>query len=214
MPSNLVIIMTGRFRPWFVTAAFLILAWPLIAWAAARVLIVNTPLKQAEAIVVLSGSAVYRERTKRAAEYYRQGVANRILLTNDNLRGEWSSSEQRNPFFWERARASLLSLGVSADHVELVQDPVANTYEEAQALRKYAESHKLRSVLVVTSAYHARRALWTLDKVFSQSGIEIGLQSVEIGEQTPSPTSWWIHTRGWQMITGEYAKIIYYRWYK
>jgi len=57
--------------------------WVLVAWAAAKWLIVNSPLAPADVIVVLSGSAVYRERTQRAAEYYRQGLASRILLTND-----------------------------------------------------------------------------------------------------------------------------------
>ena len=95
-----------------VAIALIIGVWVLVAWVAARFLIVNTPLHNADAIVVMSGSAVYRERTQRAAEYYRQGLAPRILLTNDNQRGEWSSAEQRNPFFYERARNNLLLLQV------------------------------------------------------------------------------------------------------
>ena len=41
-------------------------AW-LVAWAAARLLIVNVPLQQADVIVVLSGSGTYRERAAQAA---------------------------------------------------------------------------------------------------------------------------------------------------
>jgi len=185
--------------------------WVLVAWGAARFLIVNTPLHQVDAIVVLSGSAVYKERTRRAAEYYHQGLANRILLTNDNLRGEWSNVEQRNPFFYERARNNLQLLGVPADRVEVIAKPVTNTYDEAEGLREYAVAHGLRSLLVVTSAYHSRRALWTLNRVFAGTGIEISLQSVETGEQTPPPFTWWLHVRGWRMVVGEYAKNVYYR---
>ena len=72
-------------------------------------------------------------------------------------------------------------------------------------------ARKLRSLLVVTSAYHSRRALWTLSRVFAGTGIEIGLQSVETGEQTPAPATWWLHLRGWQMVGGEYVKNVYYR---
>jgi len=185
--------------------------WVLVAWVAGRCLIVNTPLQRADVIVVLSGSAVYKERTQRAAEYYHQGLANRILLTNDNLRGEWSSSEQRNPFFYERARNNLLLLGVPAEQIEVIPQPVTNTYDEAVALREYAVAHGLRSLLVVTSAYHSRRALWTLNRVFAGTGIELGLQSIESGEQTPSPFTWWLHWRGWRMVVGEYVKNVYYR---
>lgn len=185
--------------------------WVLVAWLAARFLIVNTPLNRADVIVVMSGSAVYKERTKRAAEYYSQGLANRVLLTNDNLRGEWSSSEQRNPFFYERARNNLLSLGVPAERVEIISQPVTNTYQEAEVLREYALEHQLRSLLVITSAYHSRRALWTLNRVFAGTRIEISVQSVEGGEQTPAPLTWWLHPRGWQMLVEEYVKNAYYR---
>jgi uncharacterized SAM-binding protein YcdF (DUF218 family) len=185
--------------------------WVLVAWLAARFLIVNTPLNRADVIVVLSGSAVYKERTQRAADYYREGLANRILLTNDNQRGEWSSSEQRNPFFHERAVNNLLLLGVPAERVEVISQPVNNTYDEAEVLREYAQAHRLRSLLIVTSAYHSRRALWTLSRVFAGTGIEISLQSVETGEQTPSPLTWWLHVRGWRMVIGEYVKNVYYR---
>lgn len=185
--------------------------WVLVAWVAARFLVVNTPLHQADAIVVMSGSAVYRERTQRAAEYYRQGLAPRILLTNDNLRGEWSSAEQRNPFFYERARNNLLLFHVPPEHVEVIPQPVTGTYEEAQVLREYAVAHGLHSLLIVTSAYHSRRALWTLNRVFAGTGIELGLQSVETGEQTPPPLTWWLHFTGWRMVVGEYVKNVYYR---
>jgi len=185
--------------------------WVLVAWAAAKWLIVNSPLAPADVIVVLSGSAVYRERTQRAAEYYRQGLASRILLTNDNVRGEWSSAEQRNPFFYERARDNLLFFGVPADRVEVLPITVNNTYDEALALREYAETNKLRSLLVVTSAYHSRRVSWTFEKVFRQTGITINVQSVEAGEQTPPPLTWWLHLRGWQMVAGEYVKNVHYR---
>ena len=185
--------------------------WVFVAWVAGRFLIVNTPIHKADVIVVMSGSAVYKERTQRAAEYYRQNFADRVLLTNDNLRGEWSSSEQRNPFFYERARNNLLLLGVPLDHVDVIPEPVTGTYSEAEVLRDYAVAHGLRSLLVVTSAYHSRLALWTLHRVFAGTGIEIILQSVEAGEQTPSPLTWWLHFRGWRMLVGEYVKNVYYR---
>lgn len=204
-------ILTQRLGRRLLLVAIVFGLWVLVAWAAAKLLIVNSPLAPADVIVVLSGSAVYRERTQRAAEYYRQGLASRILLTNDNLRGEWSSAEQRNPFFYERARDNLFRLDVPADRVEVLPTTVTGTYDEALALREYAVTNKLRSILVVTSAYHSRRVLWTFGKVFRQTGIAINVQSVEAGAQTPPPLTWWLHLRGWEMVAGEYGKNVYYR---
>jgi uncharacterized SAM-binding protein YcdF (DUF218 family) len=64
--------------------------------------------------------------------------------------------------------------------------------------------------LVVTSAYHSRRALWIFRKVFSGTGIDIGLTAVAPGEQTPSPATWWLQLRGWRTVASEYPKLIYY----
>jgi uncharacterized SAM-binding protein YcdF (DUF218 family) len=63
---------------------------------------------------------------------------------------------------------------------------------------------------VVTSAYHSRRALWTLRRVFEGSGVEVGLVAVEPGEQSPRPGTWWLYPLGWKMVPGEYVKFLYY----
>src|SRR6476620_5371261 len=88
-----------------------LLLW-LGAWIAAKLLIVSVPLNHADAIVVLSGSSTYVERTHLAAQLYNSGRADRIILTNDNLQGGWLRSQQRNPYFYERARWELERLGV------------------------------------------------------------------------------------------------------
>jgi len=186
--------------------------WPLLAWGAARSLIVSAELRRADAIVVLSGSAAYLERTRKAAELYHAGYAPRIILTNDNQSGGWSTAEQRNPLFVERAHKELKRAGIPADKIETLTQTVSSTRDESVLLRNYAEAHDLNSLLVVTSAYHSRRALWTLRRVFAMSGIEIGLIPSPAGnEQTPAPATWWLHLTGWSTVAGEYLKIIYYQ---
>ncbi|PYS47551.1 MAG: hypothetical protein DMF68_15735 [Acidobacteria bacterium] len=188
----------------------LLIAWPFVAWVAARALIVSAELQRADAIVVLSGSANYVERTHQAAKIYNEGRAPLIVLTNDNEQSGWSSELQRNPLFVERAEQELESAGVPADKIEIVPEVVSSTYTEAVALRHYATTHNLHSILFVTSAYHSRRALWTLRRVFQGSDIEIGLERVEPGEQTPPPATWWLRPRGWSQVAGEYVKLVYY----
>lgn len=193
-------------------ALVLLVAWPPVAWAAARALIVEADvLARPDAIVVLSGSSTYVERTRAAAELFAAGRAPKIILTNDNERSGWSSAEQRNPFFSERAAAELMRTGVPADQIETIPQAVSSTYEEARAVRDYAVAHGLRSLLVVTSAYHSRRAWWTWRRAFRGSGIELGIKIVPTGEQTPAPAVWWMQARGWRAVAAEYPKLIYYR---
>ncbi|MEP6741290.1 MAG: YdcF family protein [bacterium] len=193
-----------------VTFAFLAIVLWLVAWAAANWLMVSAPLARADAIVVLAGSAAFGERTQRAAELYKQGRAAKIILTNDNHQSGWVSDEQRNIPFQELAGRWLRRQGVPAAAIEFLPEPVSGTYDESLLLRQYAEAHGLHSLLVVTSAYHSRRALWTLRQTFSQTPITIGLESVPPGQQAPSPRTWWLHFRGWQMVPVEYVKLIYY----
>lgn len=202
---------TRRIRRALIIFVIVIGAWTLLAWVAARFLVVNAPLEHADAIVVLSGSACLLERTSEAAELYNSNVASRVVLTNDNLQGTWSSAEQRNPFFYERARDNLVLVGVPQQRIEVIYSPVTGTYDEAKTVRDYAQAKGFRSILVVTSGYHSRRALWTLQRVFRDSNVQVGMQAVDTGIQTPSPLTWWLQPRGWQMVAGEYVKSVYYR---
>ena len=187
-----------------------ILIWPLVAWVGARLLITDAPLENADAIVVLGGSANYKERAREAAKLLQEGRSPRILITNDNLRGPWSSAEQRNLYFYERSLEEIRNAGVPANNVEVLMEPVAGTHEEAEIVRQYAQEHRLQSVLIVTSAYHSRRALWTFSRVFRDTGIRIGLINVKPGDQSPRPATWWLSLRGWRLVPTEYMKMVYY----
>jgi uncharacterized SAM-binding protein YcdF (DUF218 family) len=187
-----------------------ILIWPLVAWVGARLLITEAPLANADAIVVLGGSANYKERAREAAKLLLEGRSPRLLITNDNVRGPWSSAEQRNLYFYERSLEEIRNAGVPGNSVDILMKPVAGTQEEAELVRQYAEEHRLHSVLIVTSAYHSRRALWVFSRVFRDTGIRIGLISVKPGDQSPRPATWWLSIRGWRLVPTEYVKMVYY----
>lgn len=196
---------------WSCVALVAFAAGSLLAWVAAKALIVKSELAHADVLVVLAGSSTYLERTRHAARLFNEGRAPRILLTNDNRKGGWSVEEERNPFFVERAVNELKDRGVPAEKIEIIPGTVSTTRDEAVRIREYADEHKLHSVLVVTSAYQSRRALWTMKRAFSDSDIVVGLEAVEPGDQSPRPATWWLYRLGWKMVPGEYVKIVYYR---
>ena len=190
-----------------------VVVWLVGAWVAARALIVSADLPKADAIVVLSGSSTYIERTHKAAELYNQGCAPLVVLTDDNTRGGWSSALQRNPYFVERARDELVKQGVPLTQIRVAPGLAEGTHEEALLVRDYVVAHGLRSILIVTSAYHSRRALRSLRQALGDAGTTLGIAPAPTGWQTPAPAFWWLHYKGWQSVAGEYVKLIYY-WLK
>jgi uncharacterized SAM-binding protein YcdF (DUF218 family) len=205
---------TGRKRSWWrrvlVIALLLVAMGPLFAWLGARLLIVKADMPSADAIVVLSGSATYVERAAWAAMLYRQGRAPVVILTNDGLIGGWDHVADRNPHFYELAAKELQRQGVPADKIQIALESAAGTYQESLVLREYATTHKIKRLLVVTSAYHTRRALWSMRHACEGSGIEVGIVSPPPGWQTPTGFTWWYHRWGWKVVAGEYVKMVYY----
>jgi uncharacterized SAM-binding protein YcdF (DUF218 family) len=192
-----------------VFVAFLLLGLWLIALLGARGLIVSEPLDRADAIVVLSGSSTLAERTQHAAQLYSEQRSSRILLTTDNEQGGWSNTEKRNLYFHEITVNELTRLGVPAQNIEVIRPPVSSTWDEAERVCEYSKAHGLRSMLIVTSGYHSRRALWTF-RTICQNATQVGLDPVAPGIQTPHPATWWLYPRGWQLVFIEYLKLIYY----
>lgn len=200
----------SRRRNALVVAAMLLALWPVAAWGAARMLIVKKELPAADAIVVLSGSATYIERTSWAAKLYRENRAPLVIVTDEKLMSGWSPAEQRNPLFYELAVRELERQGVPAKSIQIVSDIGAGTFQECARIREVANEQGLHRLLLVTSGYHTRRALWSITHA-AETNLDIGVDGPPPGWLTPSPSTWWTSGWGWKMVAGEYVKLVYYR---
>ena len=189
------------------TILLLVCLW-LVSWLAARWLIVTTQPDRGDVILLLSGSSSIYERTHYAAELYFDRRAPKIVLTNDNQMGGWSPSDERNPYYYEVTMRQLQQLGVPATDIEVIRTPVMSTQEEAAVMRQYCEGKNIRSVVIVTSAYHSRRALKVFRSTFANAGVTIGVLPVSTGWQSPHPSIWWLSPRGWELVAGEYVKFV------
>jgi uncharacterized SAM-binding protein YcdF (DUF218 family) len=199
-----------RRRRFLIVAALLIVCAPLFAWGAARFLIVRAEVQSPDAIIVLSGSSTYIERASWAAKLYREGRAPMVVLTNDGVISGWDNRENRNPLFYELSMRRMQQDGVPPTQIEVAPGQAGGTYDESLLVREFAVEHRLHRLLIVTSGYHSRRALWSIRRACEGSGIEIGIDSAPPGWQTPSPWLWWSKRKGWKLVAGEYVKMIYY----
>ena len=198
-------IITVMFTVGLLAALWVFIAPPLAVW-----LVVERPMTNADAIIVLSGSAAYKERTKKAAELYKQGVSAHIFITDDGERSGWNKEEQTNLPFVELEKRELIAGGVPADAITVLPTEVSGTDQEAKVLATEIDTRPLNSVLIVTSAYHTRRALRTFNKILAGKGVEIGIEHAPISDRSPKPDYWWLSPRGWSSVGAEYVKLAVY----
>lgn len=197
--------------------AFLFLFVLLGCWIAAAPLladglVVHRPLEKADAILVLSGSSEFLDRTHEATVAFKAGISAKILLTNDGHQSGWIEAEKRNPYFVERAFKELVDRGVSEDAIEILPAEVHGTDDEADIVVPFAVAKKLGSILLVTSPYHSRRALWTFERAAAKNSASLGI-GVQIPAENyryPSRLNWWMSVYGWRSVGIEYVKFAYY----
>lgn len=202
----------GRKFKLLISFLTLFLFWVLFAPFLANLLIVEKKIENADAIWVLGGSGTYLERTQLAADLFKKGVTKKIFLVNDGVFGGWNQTEKRNLPFYEISQRELIAQGVPKESIEILPENVTGTNYEATLFAHIAKEQKLNSILLVTSAYHSRRALWTFRESVEKNNlsVEIGVETPQVGIQTPPKFTWWLSRKGWLLVGGEYVKFVYY----
>ena len=164
----------------------------LVAALSGHVLVVEESRK-ADVIVVLSGE--YNLRPQRGLQLLREGYAPRLLIS---ARSSWLL------YAWTEAalaRRFVQQLEPSLAHATTVLNITAQcTWEEAAEVREFLERAGARSVLLVTSEYHSRRALSIFRRLLP--GMDCGI--IGVPEPSSFGTHWWLHR--------EWAKCTLYEW--
>jgi len=142
--------------------------------------VVDEPATHADAIVVLGDDNFYADRATHAAELFRQGVAPEVVASGRRLRPNAGVSEL--------IEHDLVERGVPKDKIVRFAHDADSTREEAEAVAKLAQEHHWKSLVIVTSNYHARRTRYIFQKVIP-SGMTLSVASARDGDFDPQ--RWW-----------------------
>jgi uncharacterized SAM-binding protein YcdF (DUF218 family) len=157
-----------------------------------RWLVVEDPLAKARAIAVLSGGLPVR--AMEAAKLYRQGYAPEVWLTHSLEPGE-SLKAMGIPFEGGEEVYStrvLIHEGVPATAIHVLEPAIVNTADEVSVISAALDREKNRSVIVVTSKPHTRRARLLWRKLAPGECRAI----VRAASDDPfDPQHWWRNTR-------------------
>jgi uncharacterized SAM-binding protein YcdF (DUF218 family) len=169
-------------------------------------LIVSDRLQPADAIVLLNSDV--NTRPFRASALYQQGLAPVIVIA----RSESTPTVDLGlvPNDTDISVGVMEKQGVPADKIIVLPFPggVTSTFDEAAAVRQYIVAHKAYRIILVTSAFHTRRARWTFEKVLA--GLPVTLEMVAVPYAGFDQTNWWKNETGLITLNNEYIKWFYY----
>jgi uncharacterized SAM-binding protein YcdF (DUF218 family) len=187
----------------------LLLVFCFVLYAARRPLlrlageswVVDDPLEQSDALLLLGDDNFFADRATRASELYRQKLAPVVVASGRRLRPSAGIAELMEHDLIER--------GVPKDRIIRFPQDADNTREEALALLALVTENNWRRVIVVTSNYHTRRARYIYQHVFPPS-VTVRVASARDGDFDPE--HWWENRKSWKMFTRELEAMLVATW--
>ena len=182
-------------RDWPIVAVaifvFLIVAGGFTLLSIGKWLVVEDPLAPAQAIVVLSGGMPYR--AIEAARLYKQNMAPDVWISR-GLAPPPQLAQLNIPFLGEEfySEKILLTMGVQADAIRILEDPSANTYAEVEEIARDLRQESAHTVIIVTSKAHTRRVRYIWKKLV---GNDPRLIVRYVGDDPFDASHWWRHTQ-------------------
>jgi uncharacterized SAM-binding protein YcdF (DUF218 family) len=177
---------------------------------AGRYLVHEDPLAHADAIFVLDGARV--ERWLEAVDLYKAGDAPVIVLSPGRMEDAEVFLHARGipyPTNAALARDAMVQMGVNPSAVILPEGSVDNTGQEAEMLQTLVAARGWRTVLVITSKYHSRRASYAFRREFRDSHVSVILRVTHY--DTSDPAHWWRHRADIRYVLSELQKLFVYR---
>ena len=179
---------------------------PLVLAVPGEYVVTHESPEKADAMIVLGGEVP--ERALAAADLYRQGLAAMVFVSPGKIsaRRKQTISELNIelPNDADLNRRVLIRLGVPPTAIHDI-DEAEGTIGEARALRAIVPRWGIRSVLVVTSKYHTRRAgmifRWAL-------GDSVRVQAIGSPYDDFQPSRWWQARSDAHYLIIEYQKLL------
>lgn len=150
---------------------------------------------RADVILVLGGD-FYGPRMVEAAGLVRRGVAPRLLISGPPYHQQFES---------DLAIEFLQKRGMGREQLLGYRHRAGNTMEEAFVMREPLDRIGAGDVVLVTSNYHALRALWLFR--CAQPGRRFWV--VAAADPHFSPGDWWHRPAEWEIVKREYASLLW-----
>jgi len=198
-------------------AVFFLLLWlfsgPILGQFGQFLILDQKPVAS-DAIVVLNTGVEYYPRLIEAADLFRKGLAQKVVINGnrktDVLRGlEKRGFKECCPWYEDRVRI-LDILGVPRKEILTISaEDAYDTVSEAEAVGRELVREGFGRVIITTSKSHTRRAgyIWT-----TMFGDRLSICTVAAKTDPYDPKGWWKQGRQIRWVLAEYGAWVYYWW--
>lgn len=176
-------------------------------WAAS-LLLVEKPPQPADIGIVLAG---HFGRAMYAADLYRERIIPQIWVSRPEREKALAQLDALGvpyPYQEEITRAVLLKKGVPSYNIEVVGEGAVSTIEEARAVASVLSRRpEIRSVLLITSRFHVRRAESVFQHVLGENS-QVKVFSVGSPYDGFVVDRWWKDRDSARQVILEAAKLM------
>lgn len=158
----------------------------------------------ADAIAILSGSPYDRANTAVLLDY--QTKVPYFICTGKNQSGDLRVFKD-SVYECDLLQMQLQKNKVDSSRIVLLKEGTS-TAEEADALLTYALSHKIDSLVIVSSKFHTRRIKSVFVSRYKKAGIAVFIQGA--ASSAYDENHWWKSENGLIALNNEYIKLLYY----
>lgn len=152
--------------------------------------------QKVDAVVAISGGDT-NARTDMAITMFKNGWANKLILSG-------AAADKTGPSNAEAMRRQAMQAGVPSSAI-LLDETSETTSQNAENTRDLFDDNNIRSVILVTSGYHQRRAGLEFGK---RAGTDIRIVNHPVPSDNQWSSWWWLTPNGWYLALGEFFKIM------
>lgn len=153
------------------------------------------PCQAADAIVAVSGGDT-SARTREAIKLYQDDWAPKLIFSG-------AAQDKSGPSNAEAMRRIARDAGVP-DEAIITEEQGETTKQNAVNTQNILEQNGIKSVILVTSAYHQRRA----GLEFKSRSSDVTVRNHPVPSDDQWSAFWWMTPIGWFLAIGEFVKIV------